>query len=112
MAKRSVSLVRTGSTGPRTLAGKAKSKFNVLKHGVLSSAVVLDGESKEEYAQFLSELANVLNPVGKLEETLLEKIASTIWRHRRLLQAEASRQVDKIDFGELGKITPFVFCHS
>jgi hypothetical protein len=90
MAKRSVSFVRSGSTGPRTLAGKARSKFNALKHGVLSSAVVLDSESEQEYARFVSELANVLGPVGKLEETLVEKIATTMWRHRRLLRAEAA----------------------
>jgi len=90
MGKRSVSLLSTGPTGPRTPAGKAKSKFNALKHGVLSSAAVLVTESQEEYSRFVSELAEVLEPVGKLEETLVEKIASTMWRHRRLLRAESA----------------------
>jgi hypothetical protein len=90
MGKQSVSLLRTGPTGPRTLAGKTKSKFNALKHGVLSSAAVLETESQDEYSQFVSELAEVLQPVGRLEETLVEKIASTMWRHRRLLRAEAA----------------------
>ena len=35
-------------------------------------------------------LSEVLEPVGKLKETLVEKFATTIWRHRRLLRAEAA----------------------
>lgn len=90
MKKRLVSLLTIGPTGPRTPAGKTKSKFNALKHGILSSAAVLETESAGEYSRFVSELADVLEPVGRLEETLVEKIASTIWRHRRLLRAEAA----------------------
>jgi hypothetical protein len=34
------------STGPRTQLGKQRSKHNARKHGIFSSAVVLEGESR------------------------------------------------------------------
>ena len=91
MGKRLVSLLPSGPTGPRTPAGKAKSKFNALKHGILSTAAVLETESAEEYSQVVSELVEVFAPTGKLEEALVEKIATTLWRYRRLLRAEAAK---------------------
>lgn len=81
---------RRGPTGPRTLAGKTRSKFNALRHGILSSATVLESESEKVYGSFVAELVEDLEPVGRLEETEVEIIASTLWRYQRLLRAEAA----------------------
>ena len=76
--------------GSRTFPGRARSRFNALKHGVLAAAALLRDESAEEYAALVSDLHRVLLPEGKLEEALVEKVASTLWRYRRLLKAEAA----------------------
>jgi len=84
-----ISVVR-GATGPRTQRGKQKSKGNALKHGVFSQAVLLEGERRIEFDSLLNGLRNDLEPVGALEELLVEKLASIVWRHRRLIVAESA----------------------
>jgi hypothetical protein len=79
-----------GSTGSRPHAGSARSRFNALKHGILSSTALLDHESEREYGRLTIDLARTLQPVGKLEETEVEIIAYAILRYRRLLCAEAA----------------------
>jgi hypothetical protein len=82
------------STGPRTEVGKNHSRLNALTHGVLSSVLVVSDkelESPAEFAELLRELARDLEPVGKLEEMLVEKIAVCWWRQQRALRFEARR---------------------
>ncbi len=86
----SPSSVATKATGPRTPSGKKRSKYNALKHGILSGAVVLKGESRAEYDSLLKDLWETIQPEGRLEEILVEKLATILWRHRRLLMAEAA----------------------
>ena len=76
------------ATGPRTPPGKQRSKLNALKHGLLSKAVLLKDESRAEYESLLNGLRENLQPQGKLETVLVEKLAVLLWRQRRLLQAE------------------------
>jgi hypothetical protein len=71
-------------TGPRTLAGKARSKMNAARHGLRSSAAVLPGEDPEEYAAFVTGVVEDLVPVGPLEEDLARRIAAARWRLRRI----------------------------
>jgi hypothetical protein len=80
------------STGPKTDAGKNHSRLNALKHGVLASVLVVSGGAWEDPAEFeelLSALARDLEPVGKLEEMLVEKIAVCWWRQKRAVRFEA-----------------------
>lgn len=76
------------STGPRSPEGKAISKLNATSHGIFSRVVVLKGESHEDYGALLDGLQQACQPVGALEEVLVDKMATTLWRHRRLLLAE------------------------
>ena len=85
-----------GSTGPRTLEGKSISKLNAISHGIFSRVVVLKGESREDYGALLEGLQQACQPVGALEEVLVDKMATILWRHRRLLLAEV---------GEIGRNT-------
>lgn len=78
------------STGPATKAGKAVVSGNRIVHGVLSTRLLLADESAEEYSALLAGLEAYLAPVGTLEVALVEKIASIIWRQRRLMAAESS----------------------
>jgi hypothetical protein len=84
---------RPNSGGPRTNAGKAISRWNALKHGILSKAVVLQddgaGETQKEFDSLLKALQWELQPQGVVEEMLVEKIAVSHWRLRRVLCSEA-----------------------
>jgi hypothetical protein len=81
------------STGPRTEAGKNHSRRNAVRHGVLASALLIrEGDGAEdagEFAKLLRELRDDLQPVGAVEEMLVEKIAVCWWRQQRALRCEA-----------------------
>ena len=80
------------STGPRTVEGKSHSKYNALKHGILAKeAVITVGPGRESRVQFnelLRQLNADLQPIGFLEQVIVEDIAVNIWRLRRTLRAE------------------------
>jgi hypothetical protein len=77
------------STGPKTAEGKRAIRHNALKHGILAKATLLPNEDPELFSTLREELRSSIDPVGELEETLVEMIASCAWRLRRLLQAES-----------------------
>ena len=89
---------RRKATGPRTELGKKRSSQNALKSGIFSKATLLKGESGSEYQSLLEGLWKTWQPVGKLEEILVEKLASTIWRYRRLLVAEGAEIRSSTEF--------------
>lgn len=69
------------STGPKTAAGKAISSWNSLQHGLLSKRLVESSDQKkEQFSQFLASAQQDLEPVGALEQLLVEKIAHEYWR--------------------------------
>ena len=69
------------SKGPRTEEGKSRSRWNALKHGVLSQRlVVLNENDGQTYTLLLENLRCDLNPGNALEEILVEKIAMAYWR--------------------------------
>lgn len=78
------------ATGPRTELGKQTASRNATKHGVFSKVILLKDESPTHYERLLTGLWEVLQPEGALEELLVEKLAITIWRQRRLLIAEGA----------------------
>src|SRR6516165_7331262 len=87
------SQIPTETTSPPLQAlpgGYDVSRFNALRHGVLSAHTVLPGENKAEYEALLSALAQEHAPHGPTEEHLVEEIAGIIWRKRRLRLAEAA----------------------
>jgi hypothetical protein len=82
------------STGPRTPNGKARSRWNALKHGVLAKAVIPEPlepyESRQEFGRLLATLRDEFAPQSAVEEMLLETIATCYWRLARLVRAEAA----------------------
>jgi hypothetical protein len=98
------------STGPRTPEGKAAVRLNALQHGLLARDIFVDtGDGREDeadYAALVEELRQDLQPQGRLELMLVEKIAAAYWRLRRAAREEAStlrRRLDKLDAGELDR---------
>jgi hypothetical protein len=78
------------STGPVTVRGKQTVSNNALKHGVFSKTLILADEDPTEYKSLLDQLLQELHPSGLLEQTLVERIALTLWRQRRLVRAETA----------------------
>ena len=68
----------------------ATTRFNALRHGVLSRYAVLPWEDEAEYQSLLSALVAEHVPAGPTEEHLVEELAGIIWRKRRVRMAEAS----------------------
>jgi hypothetical protein len=77
------------STGPKTPAGKAKSRANSLIHG--ECAVVLDqsakpglallsGEDPQEYRDLLAEFMETLAPRTNVEVIIVQRIINAQWR--------------------------------
>jgi hypothetical protein len=65
-------------------------RFNALRHGVLSRYTVLPWESVDEYQAIVAALIAEHAPQGPTEEHLVEELAGILWRKRRLRMAEAA----------------------
>jgi hypothetical protein len=76
------------SGGPRTAMGKARSRMNAFKHGIFSDVILREDGSPPEFQVLLQGLRSELNPQGVLESILVEKLATLIWRLRRLLELD------------------------
>jgi hypothetical protein len=69
-------------------AGYELTRFNALRHGVLSRHTVLPWENADEYKALLEALVAEHSPLGPTEEHLVEELAGILWRKRRLRLAE------------------------
>ena len=78
------------STGPRTPQGKTRSSSNALKHGLLSGQILLDHEKAEDLEALREGIYEELQPIGPLEQTLVEKIVACAWLQKRALTFEAA----------------------
>ena len=78
------------STGPVTEGGKKTVANNALKHGLFSKQLILKNESEADYQLLHDGLQFELKPVGTLEQSLVERIAVTLWRQRRLVNSETA----------------------
>lgn len=84
------------STGANTNKGKLVVAGNAIKHGLFAQRLILNDENLDEYAQLIDGLITSLNPVGTLEQLLVEKIAVATWKQLRLTRAEsASIELDR-----------------
>jgi hypothetical protein len=78
--------------GVKTEEGKEVSKRNAIKHGILSDEVIIrrgrNAESEELYLEMRSRMVEHFQPVGSLEEALVDELFAAYWRKRRVLRAE------------------------
>lgn len=69
------------STGPKTSPGKVMSSWNSRRHGLLCKRLPARyGQHKKQFTRLLTSLKQDLEPLGTLEEVLVEKIAQEYWR--------------------------------
>jgi hypothetical protein len=87
---RNATMKRTTQTSPAETGNTDITRFNALRHGVLSRYTVLPWESAEEYRGVVEALVAEHGPQGPTEEHLVEEIAGILWRKRRLRLAEAA----------------------
>jgi hypothetical protein len=77
-------------TGPRTAEGKARSSRNALTHGLTAQEIVIPGEDVAAYRSFEQQLIDDFQPKGSCELELIERLAATYWRLRRIPRFEAA----------------------
>ena len=76
------------SSGPITPEGKAISAANSLRHGLTTKAIVLPGESAEDYKALLAAHIDRFQPADSVEMELVEAMAAARWRLRRVANIE------------------------
>ena len=75
---------------PAETGGTEITRFNALRHGVLSHYTVLPWENADEYHALVEAFVAEHGPQGPTEEHLVEELAGILWRKRRLRLAEAA----------------------
>jgi ABC-type dipeptide/oligopeptide/nickel transport system ATPase subunit len=98
------------STGPKTPQGRDVSKRNALKHGIFSKEVLVHGfyfqESSHEFTALFQDFRQSLNPVGPVEEMLVDQIVTAHWRLRRALRAESGEITLSVEKGQFERSKP------
>jgi len=77
------------STGPRTDAGKSKAKMNATTHGLRALSPVVPGENEKDWQQFHKDFLEEFMPQGVIETQFADRVASLMWRLRRVPYFEA-----------------------
>ncbi len=79
------------STGPNTAAGKARSRFNGLVHGMRAEQIVLPHEDPAEFQAELDAWDEDWKPPTAARRALVERGAVAAWRLRRSVGVETRR---------------------
>ena len=77
------------STGPKSAGGKAVTKMNALRHGILAKQILIPGEEEKDLRNLHQEFLDALQPVGTLEFEFVEQIVAGVWRLRRVRRVES-----------------------
>ena len=72
------------STGPRTVAGQAKSSRNALKTGLTGKTVLLSNDDAEHYRFHVTRFFQLFRPATERESELVQTLADTQWRLNRI----------------------------
>jgi len=77
------------STGPRTEAGKRRSRRNALRHGLTAETVVDVLEDAKAYKALQRKIFADYRPSSNFELELVARLASLLWRLRRAVAIES-----------------------
>lgn len=78
------------SRGPITPQGKQVSSQNATRHGCTAASLVLTNESHDQFRTLLQSYVDELQPATQLEMDLVEQMAVSKWRQRRLWTVETA----------------------
>jgi hypothetical protein len=73
-----------GPTGPKTEAGKARTRLNAYRHGLTGQLFVFTPDEAESYKTHCTAIRTHYQPAGPVEESLADQIANGIWRLQRI----------------------------
>src|SRR5215472_17353348 len=76
------------STGPRSVEGKAKSRFNALKSGIDAQSAVIHDEDPAKFQELADEYYARFQPENPEERDLLDTLITAVWQLRRLRRVE------------------------
>ena len=77
------------SHGPTTPEGRAAVRLNALKHGLTAAEIILPNtEDNLEFEQFQASFEEECQPVGPIEQVLVEDIVANRWRMNRVRKME------------------------
>src|SRR5262249_2415714 len=79
------------SSGPRTPEGKARSRFNAVKHGCRARLPILPGEDPAAYQDRLETWVDKFGPRDAVEHYLVERAVLVSWQLDRAHRAEVAR---------------------
>ena len=85
------------STGPRTEAGKQRSSFNALRHGLTAVSPVLPSEDPAAYEAHRRGFFDEYKPATPTESQLVQELVDTSWRLNRIPALEAGALAHAID---------------
>ena len=94
------------SHGPVTRAGRLKSAYNNLRHGILAETVVLEDENSETFNEILAALTREFDPQTEAQLGLVETMASARWRLMRIWSIERQTLKSEIGKHDPGKHDP------
>ncbi len=77
-------------TGPKTTEGKEAVGRNAVTHGLTSYSGLLPGEKLDDFSDLRARVLAELAPDSAIEIELAERIASLLWRLRRVPAFEAA----------------------
>jgi hypothetical protein len=89
------------STGPRSEAGKNRSKFNALDHACRANILVLPTEDFGEYEQEANAWKLSWMPRNPVEEFLVERVVNLSWLAKRIDRAQTARLSTRIHRGDV-----------
>jgi hypothetical protein len=78
------------STGPRTEAGKQRSKLNALRHGLTGQTVVLPTEDHSAYQRHSQSFLDEYRPQGATETQLVQSLIDSAWQLNRASAVETN----------------------
>jgi hypothetical protein len=76
------------SSGPRTEAGRNRSRMNALRHGLTGQVTTMTDEDRAAHDQFSEALMKDLAPEGAMETQLAQRVATDSWRLNRISAIE------------------------
>ncbi len=91
------------STGPKSQAGKERSRFNALKHGCRARLPILPGEDPEAYQERLEAWIDKFQPRDAVETYMVERAVQASWQLDRADRAEVATMVEAAEELALGR---------
>jgi hypothetical protein len=94
------------STGPKTEEGKERSRQNSLKHGLTGAGVVLIEADAAEVARRTLTIADELNAIGDVGQTLVRRAALNSVRMERGADQQAASLAQRVRQAEADFVPP------